>query len=78
MLWSYFAGLTMFEFINQYHFLLSEQPFPTSHTNCKIGLQRLLYFGIKERPKIIYQPYPGIYTIFTSITAVCYHSALKI
>ena len=72
MLWSYFPALTMFEFINQYHLFLSEQPFPTSHTNCKIELQRH-----KERPIITYQPYRGIYVICTSVTAVCYHFALK-
>ena len=42
MLWSYFTGLNMFEFIKQYHVFLSGQPFPTSHTNCKTGLERLL------------------------------------
>ena len=36
-----------------------------------------LWFGVKERPMITYQPYRGIYVICTSVTAVCYHFALK-
>ena len=53
MLWSYFPGLTMFEFINQYHFFLSEKPFPTSHTSCKIKLQRLFFaLVLKRDPKL--------------------------
>ena len=36
---SYFPGLTIFEFINQYHLFLSVQPFPTSLNNCKIGFE---------------------------------------
>ena len=49
MFWSYFAGLTMFEFINQYNLFLSEQSFPTSHTNCKIELQRHLFALVLKR-----------------------------
>ena len=78
MLWSHFPGLTLLELINQYHLFLAEQPFPTSHPNCKIGLQRLLCFGVKERSKITYQTYPGIYTICTSVAAAFYHLPLKI
>ena len=48
-----------------------------------------LCFGVKETPKITYQPYPGIYiicmnlhhifwTAVTSVAAVSYHFALKI
>ena len=79
MLWSYIPGLTMFEFINQYHFLLSGQPFPTSHINCIVRHQRL-FFGLvlKRDPKLHNQPYSGIYTICTSVTAVFYHSTSKI
>ena len=36
-----------------------------------------LCFGDKVRPKITYQPYSGIYTICTLVTAVFYHLALK-
>ena len=49
MFCSYFAGLTMFEFINQYNFFFSEQSFPTSHTNCKIELQRHLFASVLKR-----------------------------
>ena len=53
MLWLYFPGLTMFEFINQYHFFLSEQPFSASLTNCKIELQSLLFaLVLKRDPKL--------------------------
>ena len=53
MLWSYFPGLDMFEFRNQHHFFLSEQPFPTSQTNCKIELQRNLFSMVLKRdPKL--------------------------
>ena len=53
-------------------FFLSEQPFPNSHTNCKIGLQRIFFALVLNRPKITYQPYPGIYTICTSVKDVFY------
>ena len=34
---------------------------PTSHTNCKMEVQTLPFaFGVKEKPKITYQLYPGI------------------
>ena len=43
----------MFEFINQHHFFLSEEPFPTSYTNCKIELQRHLFaLVLKRDPKL--------------------------
>ena len=53
-------------------FFLSEQPSATSHTNCKIGLQRLFFALVLNRPKMTYRPYPGIYTICTSVTDVFY------
>ena len=48
-----FSKFDHFEFINQYHLFLSEQLFPTSHTNCKIGLQGLLFaLELKRDPKL--------------------------
>ena len=80
MLWSYFPGLTIFEFINEYHFFLSVGiTFSRfSHQFQNWTSMTSLCFGVKERPKITYQPYPGIYTICTSVTAVFYNLALKI
>ena len=37
-----------------------------------------LCFGVKEGPKIPYQPYTGIHIICTSVTAMFYHLVLKI
>ena len=54
MLWSYFPGLTIFEFMSQYYFFALVQTFPISLTSWKISLQKLR-FGVKERPKITYQ-----------------------
>ena len=69
-----FPSLTMFEFINQYHFFLLEQIFSISHTIWKIDLQsRLSALGLKRD-----HSHPGIYTIFTSVTAVSHHLALKV
>ena len=79
MLWSYFPGFTMFEFINQYHFFsLSATSLHSSHQLQNWTSKTSLCFGVKERPKIAYQPYPGIYTICTSVTTMFYHLALKI
>ena len=79
MLWSNFPGLTMFEFINQYHFFFSQNNLFSVFTPvAKLNFKDSLCFGVKERPKITYQPYPGIYIICTSVTAVFYQLALKI
>ena len=70
MLGSYFPGFTMFENRNQY------QPFPNSnlfpHLIQNWNSKTSLCFGVKERSKITYQQYNGIYIIYTLVTAVLY------
>ena len=57
MLWLYFPGLPMFEFIDQYHFFASVPISPISLTSWKIRLQRLR-FGVEERPKTTHKYHP--------------------
>ena len=73
MLWSYFPGLTMFEFVNQYHLFVSEQPFPTSHTNCEIEIQKFIFaLVLKRDPKLYINHILEYIHQYTSVLAVFY------